>query len=148
MWLVGTWLTMQCPRPQAALLRTGIPSVQVAAADGDAEGELEVDGDDTTLLDGSRAPLMVTVHRVGDWDDQHACAGCTRHQACHRVADRAQRCNQPQCGAASVVDVRESEAGCLQDAGALHVAVSPQGAVCGVTKVGGRGLDPAVLLVR
>lgn len=45
-------------------MRTGIPSVQVAVADGDAEGEVEVDGDQTTPLEGSGAPLMVTVHRV------------------------------------------------------------------------------------
>lgn len=57
-------LVCTCAGPQAALLRTGIPTVQVTAADGDAEGELEVDGDDTTPLDGSRAPTMVTVHRV------------------------------------------------------------------------------------
>lgn len=53
-----------------------------------------------------------------------------------------------QCGAASVVDVSESEAGPLEDSGALQVAVSPQGTVCGVTKIGRGGLDPAVMLVR
>ncbi len=58
--------TLNLPSTQAALLRTGLPSVHVTGGDESSgiEGELEVDGDETQPLEGTHTPVIVTVHRV------------------------------------------------------------------------------------
>ena len=142
---------------QAALADMSIPAVEVQAAEGNDEPELEVSDDPSSAvkLDTSQVPILLTVSQVSQLAKQ---AGRKRlllifvlvicSKTC-AVSNLVCCCNNVylhmQVGKSLAVDLTAEEEFCCT--AALQVAVNASGSVCSATKRGPRGLSPAVLQV-
>lgn len=140
---------------QAALADMSIPAVEVQAAEGSDEPELEVSDDPSSAvkLDTSQVPILLTVSQVSQLAKQ---AGrklvifvlviCSMTCA---VSNVVYCCNSSylymQVGKSLAVDLTAEEEFC--STAALQVAVNASGSVCSATKRGPRGLSPGVLQV-
>ncbi|XP_057531753.1 uncharacterized protein LOC130809913 isoform X2 [Amaranthus tricolor] len=99
---------------KAALSNTGIPKVNVIAADPtSASDQPEVDVSDEEFLqfDTSAVPVIITLTKVGN----------------HYIVD---------------ANLEEES----QMSSAMSISVNRKGHICGLTKRGGAGVDPSVLL--
>ncbi|KAJ8423361.1 hypothetical protein Cgig2_011622 [Carnegiea gigantea] len=99
---------------KAALSNTGVPKVNVIAADAtSADNQPEVDVSDEEFLqfDTSTVPVIMTLIKVG------------KHY---------------------IVDATEEEES--QMSSAISMSINRQGHICGLTKRGGAGVDPSIVL--
>ncbi|KAG0556295.1 hypothetical protein KC19_11G041500 [Ceratodon purpureus] len=97
---------------KAALTNTGLPKVEIVAGEtGDEDPEFEVDDEESSQLDISNVPIIITLTKVG------------KHYFVDATAEEE-----------------------LQMKSAVSVAVNRKGVICGVTKRGGDGLDPSVII--
>lgn len=99
---------------KAALSNTGIPKVNVIAADATSAGdqpEVDVSDEEFLQFDTSAVPVIVTLTKVG------------KHY---------------------IVDATEEEES--QMSSAMSISINRKGLICGLTKRGGAGVDPSVVL--
>uniref|UniRef100_A0A7C9CGI3 Ribosomal RNA-processing protein 42 n=1 Tax=Opuntia streptacantha TaxID=393608 RepID=A0A7C9CGI3_OPUST len=99
---------------KAALSNTGIPKVNVIAADAtsaDDQPEVDVSDEEFLQFDTSTVPVIMTLTKVGkDY----------------------------------IIDATEEEES--QMSSAISVSINRQGHICGLTKRGGAGVDPSIVL--
>ena len=138
---------------QAALADMSIPAVEVQAAEGNDEPELEVSDDPSSAvkLDTSQVPILLTVSQVSQLAKHRlllifVLVICSVTCA---VPNLVYCCNNSylhmQVGKSLAVDLTAEEEFC--STAALQVAVNASGSVCSATKRGPRGLSPSVLQV-
>ncbi|KAL2927374.1 Exosome complex component RRP42 [Bienertia sinuspersici] len=99
---------------KAALSNTGIPKVNVIAADATSSGdqpEVDVSDEEFLQFDTSAVPVIVTLTKVGK----------------HYIVDAT----------------AEEES---QMSSAMSISINRKGLICGLTKRGGAGVDPSIVL--
>ncbi|KAL6557664.1 hypothetical protein OROMI_018014 [Orobanche minor] len=155
---------------KAALSNTAIPKVQVAAnAPSDEQPEVDVSNEEFLQFDTSGVPVIITLTKAG-----RAVSGTNGHRSRHQIflhlhpqllyispaamllnaRISARLCAKQRdalvLGVASgvgrhyIVDATTEEES--QMSSAISVSLNRQGRICGLTKRGGAGLDPSVIL--
>ncbi|TXG55526.1 hypothetical protein EZV62_020782 [Acer yangbiense] len=120
---------------RAALSNTGIPSVHVAAgASNDEQPEVDISDEEFLQFDTTGVPVIVTLTKVGK----------------HYIVDYLNYLGRitglrvtllELFGPADATSEEES-----QMSSAVSISINRQGHICGMTKRGGSGIDPSVIL--
>ncbi|KAL6565546.1 hypothetical protein OROHE_004601 [Orobanche hederae] len=109
---------------KAALSNTAIPKVQVAAnAPSDEQPEVDVSNEEFLQFDTSGVPVIITLTKGVPLVELMDIAHVGRHY---------------------IVDATTEEES--QMSSAISVSLNRQGRICGLTKRGGAGLDPSIIL--
>ncbi|XVF75587.1 hypothetical protein PTKIN_Ptkin13bG0198800 [Pterospermum kingtungense] len=131
---------------KAALSNTGIPKVDVAAEpSGDEEPEVNISDEEFLQFDMSGVPVIVTLTKVKQFCFSKICPLFLKKEkgvllfhlyfillSVHKV------------GRHYIVDATSEEES--QMSSAVSISVNRKGHICGLTKRGGAGLDPSIIL--
>lgn len=127
--------------PQAALSNTGIPRANVASSVlGDEQPEVDISDEEFLQFDTSSIPVIVTLTKVNISFSPGYYSLLAR---CFLPYDWLLQ-SVSQVGKHYIVDATAEEES--QMSSAISISVNRQGHVCGLTKRGGTGLDPSIIL--
>lgn len=128
--------------PKAALSNTGIPRVNVASSDPDDEQpEVDISDEEFLQFDTSGVPVIITLTRVKFTFPTSLFFSIETN---HFLASDYVLQFVLQVGKHYIVDATAEEES--QMSSAVSMSINRKGHVCGLTKRGGTGLDPSIIL--